>query len=94
VQQAIVRNAAARVRDGGRLLYVTCSTHHAEDEDVVDAFLSANAAWSAMDIGLTDHRAVRKIGRYALTIPGIDGGDGFFYALLRKADDSTPGRVP
>lgn len=39
LQLQILRRAATRVADGGRLAYSTCSILRQEDEDVVDAFL-------------------------------------------------------
>jgi 16S rRNA C967 or C1407 C5-methylase (RsmB/RsmF family) len=66
------------------LLYVTCTTPAEEDEAVVDAFLRENSQWSAADLPLAASAAVRKIGKFALTVPGIDGADGFFYALLKR----------
>lgn len=41
LQLQILRRAATRVADGGRLAYSTCSVLRQEDEDVVDAFLAS-----------------------------------------------------
>ena len=41
LQLQILRRAATRVADGGRLAYSTCSIIRQEDEDVVDAFLAS-----------------------------------------------------
>lgn len=41
LQLQILRRAATRVADGGRLAYSTCSILRQEDEDVVDAFLAS-----------------------------------------------------
>lgn len=41
LQLQILRRAATRVTDGGRLAYSTCSILRQEDEDVVDAFLAS-----------------------------------------------------
>lgn len=40
LQLQILRRAATRVADGGRLAYSTCSVLRQEDEDVVDTFLT------------------------------------------------------
>lgn len=40
LQLQILRRAATRVADGGRLAYSTCSILRQEDEDVVDSFLA------------------------------------------------------
>lgn len=41
LQLQILRRAATRVADGGRLAYSTCSVLRQEDEDVVDTFLTS-----------------------------------------------------
>lgn len=85
VQAAVLRQAAGRVRSGGRLMYVTCSTHPREDESIVDAFLAEHPQWRAAPLALPESSAIRKVGDYALTLPGVDGADGFFYALLIRS---------
>ena len=40
LQLQILRAAASRVAPGGRLVYSTCSVLRAEDEDIIEAFLS------------------------------------------------------
>jgi 16S rRNA (cytosine967-C5)-methyltransferase len=84
-QRAILAQAARSVRVGGRLLYVTCSTDAREDEQIVDEFLASNTGWraSALDVHAPSE-AVLGLGNYALTVPGIDGADGFFYAKLER----------
>lgn len=86
IQQAILERAAERVAPRGRLLYATCSTHPAEDEDVITAFLANNPAWSASSLAgwAAKTESARALGPYLLTVPGVDGNDGFFYALLEK----------
>ncbi len=83
VQRAVLARAADAVRAGGRLLYVTCSTHPAENERVVDAFLAERPQWRPRPAReATAH--LRRIGPYLMTVPGIDGADGFFYASLER----------
>ena len=86
VQAAVLRAAAERVRTGGRLLYVTCTTPAVEDEAIVDGFLRENESWSAAAIALTPSPWLQRLGSHILTVPGIGGGDGFFYALLARRE--------
>lgn len=84
-QLRILAQASQAVRPGGRMLYTVCSTAPEECETVVDSFLSSTSEWQTqpIDIALgTEH--ARRLGDNLLTLPGIDGADGFFYALLRK----------
>jgi 16S rRNA (cytosine967-C5)-methyltransferase len=67
---------------GGVLLYATCSVLKAENEAQVDAFLARTP--DARSEMLDDtYGCVSGAGRQRF--PGEQGGDGFFYARLRKA---------
>jgi 16S rRNA (cytosine967-C5)-methyltransferase len=48
-QLRMLRNAAATVAAGGRLVYATCSSEPEENEDVVAAFLSGTSGFVPMD---------------------------------------------
>ena len=85
IQRDVLAHAAGNVRPGGRLLYVTCSTARAEDEDVVDAFLRGNREWRARPLALPDASGVTHADAGVLSEPGINGADGFFYAMLERA---------
>ncbi|MDV3469865.1 16S rRNA (cytosine(967)-C(5))-methyltransferase RsmB [Stenotrophomonas sp. C3(2023)] len=71
------------LRPGGVLLYATCSILKAENVEQVRGFLKwhADARADALDdaFGLD----CDGVGRQRL--PGMDGGDGFFYARLLKS---------
>lgn len=68
---------------GGRLLYMTCSLLREENEARVAAFLAAMPKGAVNELELLGNwgRAM-KHGRQIL--PGDDGMDGFYYALLEK----------
>lgn len=84
-QAAILAQAASHAKPGGRMLYVTCSTDAREDEDVLKEFLGKHPAWQPVPLSLNAPEGTFiRIRESMLTIPGIDGADGFFYALLRK----------
>lgn len=68
---------------GGRLLYGTCSVLHAENRDQVVAFLARQPDARALPL---DARFGRVAGDGRQRLPGEQGMDGFFYALLHKPD--------
>jgi len=71
LQHKILAEAAMLVRRGGVLAYATCSLLAEENEERVSAFLAAHQGW-----------------RCDLTrrFTPLDGGDGFFAALLTRVD--------
>ena len=72
-QDAILAQAAAAVRPGGRLIYATCSMLRAENEDRMADFLATQADFHP--------------GRAPLALTPLDGGDGFFACeILRKPE--------
>ena len=86
VQRDALAQAAEHVRPGGRLLYVTCSTSPLEDEDVVSGFLQAHPHWRARELAVPPGASgVIQLGANLLSEPGINGSDGFFYALLERS---------
>ncbi|MCH8168372.1 MAG: hypothetical protein IIC03_10660, partial [Proteobacteria bacterium] len=72
-QDAILAEAAAAVRPGGRLVYVTCSMLGVENADRVAQFLAARANFHAPGA--------------PLMLTPLDGGDGFFAGELRRGDE-------
>ena len=66
---------------GGRLLYATCSVLKAENELQIGSFLHHTADARELVID-ADWGLARPHGRQIL--PSVDGGDGFYYALLEK----------
>lgn len=69
-QKAILNNSAEYLRQGGKILYSTCTLHKAENEDVVNDFLKNH----------TDF----KVAYMHTFMPHKDGTDGFFAAVLEK----------
>ncbi len=71
---------------GGVLLYATCSILKAENDAQVAAFLARTADATIEPLNARFGRAVSVEGQVVghQRLPGEDGGDGFFYARLRK----------
>ncbi|MGR3713189.1 MAG: RsmB/NOP family class I SAM-dependent RNA methyltransferase [Shimia sp.] len=69
VQDEILAEAAPLVAENGTLVYATCSLLTAENEDRVDAFLTAYPEWQ-----------LEQSRRFSMD----QNGDGFFVAQLRR----------
>jgi 16S rRNA (cytosine967-C5)-methyltransferase len=87
-QRALLNGAAASLRAGGRLLYVTCTTEPEENEELVDAFLAGHPEFRLA----TDPGALPPPARHLVQPPGFfrtspekDNLDAFFAALLVRA---------
>ena len=81
-QQAQMLDALWTVlKPGGRLLYATCSILKRENAEQVGRFLERTADAQAQTL---DARFGRISGDGRQRLPGEDGMDGFFYALLVK----------
>lgn len=103
-QAAILREAAACVRPGGRLVYGSCSVLPEENEQQVEAFLAEHPEFSLLDAGKV--LAERDIplsldGTYLRLRPDVHGTDGFFAAVMQRAEAApvqaggeTPGETP
>ena len=84
LQREILRGAASRVKNGGLLVYSTCSLEPEENDEMVDAFLAANKEFSveAPPPG-TVPDSVLDNGRLRV-MPHIHGTDGSFAVRMRK----------
>jgi 16S rRNA (cytosine967-C5)-methyltransferase len=63
------------------MLYATCSLLAAENHEQIAAFLARTPDAEALKL---DARYGHASGVGRQRLPGEDGMDGFFYALLRK----------
>ena len=81
LQLEILKNAARYVRPGGVLLYSTCTILHQENEDVVQAFLWGNDAFSLEPMILPVGGG--NNGMLSL-LPGQYETDGFFICRMRR----------
>mgnify|MGYP002515472229 FL=1 len=73
IQLNILKTSAMYLKDGGRIIYSTCTLNKKENEKVVSAFLNEHSGFSF---------------EYDKTIfPSANGGDGFYFAVLTKNYD-------
>ena len=85
-QLEILKSAVTSLREGGILVYSTCTFSPEENEMTVQRFLEACPEMEAYDIG-------RHFGRdtglgNAVRITPLEGGEGHFAARFRKKGDS------
>jgi 16S rRNA (cytosine967-C5)-methyltransferase len=91
-QDEILESAVKFVKEGGRLLYVTCSLLREENEDRIAAFLANHADFAAVGTDeLADAAGQPKLAGFASRLgpglrlsPLVSGTDGFFIAGVRR----------
>lgn len=80
-QLLILNSAKNTVKDGGIMVYSTCTFSYEENEGVISRFLSKNPDFELVDSNVTFGRPALD---YARRIFPMDGGEGHFAAKLRK----------
>jgi len=70
------------VRDGGRLIYSTCSIEYEENEAVIEGFLNAHDGWRVERPKVLASLLTRD--DFARTFPHRDDTEGFFIAVMRR----------
>lgn len=85
IQYRILENAARYLKDGGELVYSTCTLERNENEAVVERFLKEHKNFAAADINECLPSGLKKGKNGCITLyPNVDGTDGFFIAKLKK----------
>lgn len=85
-QSAILDTAAAHLKEGGRLVYSTCTIDPAENEEQVRAFVGRHPEFRVVtpDVQFPAGMTVGDWG--ALSVPTRTGMDGFFLCAMQKRD--------
>ncbi len=86
VQKTLLKNAATRLKPGGTLLYSTCSTSEAENEQVVEDFLLHHSGFvleNLNDIFPAWSDLIAFYGMFRVW-PHRHGMDGFFAARIKR----------
>lgn len=91
LQAALLKQLWTQLKPGGQLLYVTCSILKQENEQQILNFLQHTADASSLPIQLPtplEHAIAQEVGVQLL--PQAQGGDGFYFCLLKKAATTAP----
>lgn len=83
IQYRILCNAVKYLKDGGRLVYSTCTLNPQENSQVCDRFLSEHPEFSAVEV----HPDLPRYGegdKYLTLMPHLHSTDGFFVAAFVK----------
>ncbi|HEY8207587.1 MAG TPA: methyltransferase domain-containing protein [Myxococcaceae bacterium] len=88
-QRALLEQFSTLVKPGGRLIYGTCSILRAENEDVVEGFLSRHPEFSLVPaetrLPAPGKGPPLTRGGYLRLYTHLHGTDGFFGAILGRA---------
>lgn len=88
LQEKMLNKAADLLRDGGVLVYSTCTLTHEENEDQIEKFLTNHPDFYLENPkDFVDKNLI--IGKYVATYPFKHNIDGSFAARLRKAKRSN-----
>ena len=81
LQQRLLDLAAPLVKQGGALVYATCSIIRAEGADQASNFLGRHSSWIRQDVPFDGGR---DDGPGRILTPAHDSTDGFFVARFRR----------
>ena len=89
LQFSILKNLSVYVKEGGVLIYSTCTIFHEENEDVVEKFLEGHPEFQLdrIDKVLPEKYHTFIQNQYFKTFPPKDGMDGFFVARMKRFRD-------
>jgi 16S rRNA (cytosine967-C5)-methyltransferase len=85
-QTAILASAARLLKQGGRLVYATCSLLREENQAIVETFLAAHPDFALIPAGevIKQHHIDLPMSDYLQLTPQQHNTDGFFAAVLER----------
>lgn len=88
LQSAILDNLSGYLKQGGVLVYSTCTVFREENEEVVEDFLETHPEFQLDPIGNILPGTWQSLihDGYLKTFPPVDGMDGFFIARMTRKD--------
>jgi 16S rRNA (cytosine967-C5)-methyltransferase len=88
-QTAILASAARLLKQGGRLVYATCSLLHEENQGIVQAFLATHPDFVLLPAGeiLKQQHIELAMDEYLQLTPQLHNTDGFFAAVLERRSE-------
>jgi len=85
-QAAILASASRLLKQGGRLVYATCSILPEENQQIVQAFLDTHTNFILKPVSeiLQQQKIILEMDKYLELRPQLHGTDGFFAAVLER----------
>lgn len=83
IQYRILCNAVKYLKDGGRLVYSTCTLNPKENSEVCDRFFAEHPEFEAVEV-LPEIKRYKEGEKYLTLMPHIHSTDGFFIAAFIK----------
>lgn len=84
MQKNILQNASNAVKEGGQLIYCTCSLLPEENEGVIKQFLANNSQFILASLPEIIKKPLIDKSGFFRTYPHIHNMDGFFGAVLQR----------
>lgn len=83
IQYSILCNATKYLKEGGRLVYSTCTLNPKENDEVCNRFLKEHPEFKAIKV-LPELRRYSENDKYLTLMPHVHSTDGFFVAAFQK----------
>lgn len=93
LQREIAANGALALRNGGLMLYSTCTFNAEENEENV-RWICSELGFETVDIPVEETWNLRSHGSGLHFYPHLTGSEGLYVCLLRKIASSAKARLP
>lgn len=80
IQLSIINNAARYLKNGGRLVYSTCTLSKDENEKVCEKFINSHPDFKAVGVFFEDDECMKTL------MPHKNESDGFFIACFKREE--------
>ena len=85
IQYKILSNSSLYVKDGGTIVYSTCTVNKQENEEVVDRFIKEHSNFEILLPDMDEEKYFENTNSGCITLFGDDNNsDGFFICKMKK----------
>jgi 16S rRNA (cytosine967-C5)-methyltransferase len=89
IQYNILSNSSLYVKDGGTLVYSTCTVNQKENEEVVSRFINEHKDFKIVVPNKSENKYFQNLDTGCITLFGDDNNaDGFFICKMKKVSSN------
>ena len=86
MQYELLKKGASHLKEGGILVYSTCTTEPEENSEIISKFLIEHPSFQVVDVSTEFEKDLVSDKGFLQTLPHVHGIDGSFAAKIQRIE--------